>query len=235
MNFELTEDQASILDGLDKLLASLGAAPPTDPVLLRYARDLDAALAESGFLDIAREEGFGPLDGALIVERLARAAARGGGGGAVLDRAGAAASSPASARSRCCPAIDAAARYLPMAKLLLVIAATTYRLVDVDPTTCRAGRDAVRLSLWPAARSLDGLRADSASTTRRRSAAAGAWRIAAEAAGCMQARARPVARSRQDPPSPSASRWARSRRSSTAWPWRPRRRNPTKWLAFRAA
>src|SRR5690606_26450396 len=45
----------------------------TEPVVAPYSDALDAALSESGFLDIAREDGFGTLDAALLVERLARA------------------------------------------------------------------------------------------------------------------------------------------------------------------
>jgi len=72
MNFELSEDQASLLSGLDQLLASEAPPAPTEPVFSAYADQLDMALAGSGYLDIAREDGFGVLDAALIVERLAR-------------------------------------------------------------------------------------------------------------------------------------------------------------------
>lgn len=72
MNFGLTEDQASLLSGLDQLLAAEAPPVPVEPVFSVYAEGLDAALTESGFFDIAREDGFGPLDAALVVERLAR-------------------------------------------------------------------------------------------------------------------------------------------------------------------
>lgn len=72
MNFELTDDQSSILAGLDQLLATLMPDAPTEPMIVDYAADLDRALAEAGFLDIAREGGFGPLEGALIAERISR-------------------------------------------------------------------------------------------------------------------------------------------------------------------
>lgn len=72
MNFTLNEDQASLLAGLDQLLASESPPSPVEPVFLSYSDGLDRALAESGYLDIAREEGFGLLEAALIVQRLAR-------------------------------------------------------------------------------------------------------------------------------------------------------------------
>ena len=72
MKFALTDDQGSVLTGLDQLLASHASPTHVEPVHFSYAADLDQALVESGFLDIAWEEGFGALDAALITERLAR-------------------------------------------------------------------------------------------------------------------------------------------------------------------
>lgn len=71
MNFEPSEDQASVLAALDQVLADF-RAPPVEPVASAYSQDLADLLAESGFLDIAREDGFGPLDAALVVERVSR-------------------------------------------------------------------------------------------------------------------------------------------------------------------
>src|SRR5690606_17207642 len=71
MKFALTDDQASVLNELERMLEGLPAH--TEPVVAPYSDALDAALSESGFLDIAREDGFGTIDGTLLVERLARA------------------------------------------------------------------------------------------------------------------------------------------------------------------
>ena len=72
MNYGLTDDQASVLDGLEQLLASESPPMATEPHIFSYLPALDATLAEAGFLDIAREDGFGLIDAALVAERLAR-------------------------------------------------------------------------------------------------------------------------------------------------------------------
>lgn len=133
MKFTLTEDQASVLAGLDQLLGGHDSAPPIEAKFHSYADKLDAELAESGFLDIAREDGFGTLDAALIVERLARLPH-------VVE---------AAASSMIAPAMGVAvgkrpvailsgdplkpARYLPMAKALLVDRGDEVAIYAVNP------------------------------------------------------------------------------------------------------
>jgi len=72
MNYGLTEDQASILAGLDQLIAAHSPEAPKEPRNYYYDAELDRAVAEAGYLQIAREPGFGVLEAALIAERLAR-------------------------------------------------------------------------------------------------------------------------------------------------------------------
>lgn len=72
MNYGLTEDQASILAGLDQLIAAYSPEVPKGPRHYYYDAELDRAVAEAGYLQIAREPGFGVLEAALIAERLAR-------------------------------------------------------------------------------------------------------------------------------------------------------------------
>jgi hypothetical protein len=185
VDFEPTDDQASIVDGLDKLIASFGIEPPKEPVFSAYAYDLDAAVAENGYLDIAREDGFGLLDGALIVERLARHPRTVEAAATILVAPAlgiAAGIRPIALTTR----IDAAARYLPMAGLLLVLDGDDVRAVSVT-------RDMVEpvetLFAYPYGR----LRDPSAATERRLGIEAARtlirrWRlaIAVEAAGLMQ-------------------------------------------------
>lgn len=183
MKFALTDDQASVLAGLDQLLAGFDSAPPTEPVYFAYASELDQALAESGFLDIAREEGFGALDAALIVERLAR-----------LPRVVEAAASsivapavgvPVGTRPVALVSGDPTkpARFLPMAQVLLADRGDHVAMITVDPDNVETIET---LFAYPYGRlkTLDGVKqtriADVAAFRRR-------WRIAlaAEAAGCM--------------------------------------------------
>lgn len=184
MNFELSEDQASVLSGLDQALAAFGAAP-VEPVVNAYSEDLASILSESGFLDIAREEGFGPLDAALVVERVARsplvaetaasslvapAAGLPSGPGAVALREG-----------------DAAgpARFLPMARTLIVLKADRAEILSVQPAEVEAVESLMAYPYGRLIRPEDAVveAVVDAAPVRRR------WRIglAVEAAGAMAA------------------------------------------------
>lgn len=72
MNFGLDEDQQGIVSGLEQLLGRMSPPVPVEPAIWSPAPDLEAALHEAGYLDIARIDGCSILDAALIVERLAR-------------------------------------------------------------------------------------------------------------------------------------------------------------------
>ena len=184
MNFEPTEDQRSILDGLDQLIASFAIEPPKEPVFGAYAHDLDAALAENGFLDIAREEGFGPLDAALIVERLAR-----------LPRTVEAAATMLVAPvlgiepgrrpiALACGSAAMPARYLAMASLLVVDEGDDVTLITIDPHDVEPVET---LFAYPYGRLRE--RGDGTPLPGKGEILRRRWRVAlaAEAAGCMQA------------------------------------------------
>jgi alkylation response protein AidB-like acyl-CoA dehydrogenase len=185
MNFGLTEDQASILSGLDQFLESESPAAPTEPVTALYDADFDRKLAESGFLDIAREEGFGLLDAALVVERLAREPC-------AVEAAASALLAPAlglAAGTRPVALVSEtatrAARFLPMAQVLVVDRGDDALIVDLTGATVEPVET---LFAYPYGRlaSLEGLETQifaDVTTVRRR------WRIglACEAAGCMAA------------------------------------------------
>lgn len=183
MNFGLTEDQSSILAGLEQLLASQAPPAPTEPVFAAYSAELDGSLAAAGYLDIGREEGFGPLEAALIVERLARLpCALEAGASALIAPA---LKIPAGTRPIALMTGDGAgaARFLPVAQLLVIDRGHDALLVRVDPDNVEPVET---LFAYPYGRlkSLQGLDQQVISdvaTLRRR------WRIAiaAEAAGCM--------------------------------------------------
>jgi alkylation response protein AidB-like acyl-CoA dehydrogenase len=232
MNFGLTDDQSGVLTGLEQLLSGQPTDPPTTPVVFSYSDDLDRALGESGFLDIAREDGFGPLDAALIVERLVR-----------LPHAVEAATSAIVAPALEIPAglrpiaLTAGhptkpARFLPMAKLLLVDEGDRASMITID----RANVEPVEtLFAYPYGRlkSTKGLEQKpikDVATLRRR------WRIAlaVEAGACMAAALAVVldhVKTRQAFGRPLGAFQAIQHRLAMA----SETAESTKWLAFRAA
>jgi alkylation response protein AidB-like acyl-CoA dehydrogenase len=183
MKFGLTDDQASVMTEVERLVTGLSLAAHTEPVVAPYCDELDQALADSGFLDIAREDGFGPLEAALISEYIARLPQ-------IVESAASAIVAPAlSIRAGVRPIALLAgdgtrpARFLPQAKILLLDRGDRALLVTVDPSKvipvdCLFAYPYGRLA------SLEGLDVQEIgdiATLRRR------WRIAlaVEAAGCM--------------------------------------------------
>jgi alkylation response protein AidB-like acyl-CoA dehydrogenase len=132
VDFEPNEDQTSILDGLEQLIGSLDTTPPLHGEIASWSQLLDDTVAEAGFLGIAREEGFGLLDAALIVERLARL-------GISCEAAASAIVAPGLIEDptlrpvALASSINAAARFLPMARALLVDQGEDALLVEVTP------------------------------------------------------------------------------------------------------
>ncbi len=72
MQIELSEEQAVFHGALDKLLSKYRQAPTHDATYVHYSPELQTELTESGFLGIALQEGYGPLDAALMAESAAR-------------------------------------------------------------------------------------------------------------------------------------------------------------------
>ena len=75
MDFEYSADQEAILDAVASLLEQ--HAGPARAIAIHdkdgYDSELDAALWEAGFADVARGDDTGPLEAALIAEAVARA------------------------------------------------------------------------------------------------------------------------------------------------------------------
>lgn len=183
MNFGLTEDQTSVVTEVDRLVAGLHLAAHTEPVVAPYSEVLDQALSDSGFLDIARMDDFGPLDAALVAERLARQPH-------IVEAATSAIVAPVlgipeGVRPIALVSGDATnpARFLPRARMLVADLGDKALLITVDPARVE---HIDSLFAYPYGRlpSLDGLEtreiSDIAALRRR-------WRIAiaVEAAGCM--------------------------------------------------
>lgn len=76
MDYELNEDQTAILDAVGALLAQYAGAARAIALQPKDAYDepLDAALQDAGFMDVARDDGAGPLEAAVIGEAVAAAA-----------------------------------------------------------------------------------------------------------------------------------------------------------------
>jgi alkylation response protein AidB-like acyl-CoA dehydrogenase len=77
MDFDLTEDQRALADAVAQIVARHAQAPRdgnvTAVVHQHYSQPLDDELAEGGYFATAREEGFGTLGAALVVEAACRA------------------------------------------------------------------------------------------------------------------------------------------------------------------
>ncbi len=144
MDFEPSEDQQAILGAVGALL-ELHAGPARAIELHAkdgYDAELDAALRDGGFTDVADAEGAGPLEAALIIEAVAQA------GGVVAF--GASALVARALRSTPIPGPVALTtvdpqgpvRYAGHARSLLVLDrdADEARLVSLEPGACEAVR-----------------------------------------------------------------------------------------------
>jgi hypothetical protein len=185
MNYSLTDDQSNVLLGLDQVLAQTKETAIQHAVTHVYSTALDGALVSSGFLGIAREDGFGPLDAALVVERVARELQVVEAGASALV----APLLPVDAGLRPIALLSGsptgAARFLPMARLLVIDRGDHAVLLPVEPGQVE---HVETLFAYPFGRipNIDlkrGERFADVAAIRRR------WRtaLAAEAAGCMSA------------------------------------------------
>lgn len=182
MNYDLSEDQASVIAALDSILTDFSAAP-IEPVHFAYGTELDRTLTESGFLDIAREAGFGLLDAALVVERVSRIPY-------VVETAASALLAPALPLPRGTRPValhqgptTGSIRFLPQARALILLHDDHATIALIDPAQIE---DVETLMAYPYGRlvspeSLTWERFEDVALVRRR------WRIgiAVEAAGCM--------------------------------------------------
>lgn len=189
MEYELNEDQRAILEAVGQLLDQRAGAARAIELNQKggYDGELDTALVESGFAELALGEETGPLEAALLVEEVAR--------GAGLVSIGATALVAPGVAGRSLPGPIALARadgpdlvrYAGHARSLLIDAGEEARLAtleagDAEPVRTNFG--------YPIAR----LRADVLKSGESLGPGSGArlrdwWRvaIAVEAAGTMRA------------------------------------------------
>ncbi len=139
MDFELNADQRAIGEAIESLVAAHAGAERAIELHRKseYDAALEVALAESGFLDIARGEETGPLEAALVVEAVARA------GGVVAAGATALVAPGLDDREWSGPVALARAgapgpvRFASQARTLLVWDGDEARAVDVGPGAVR--------------------------------------------------------------------------------------------------
>ncbi len=73
MDLDLNEDQSAIESGIEAMLAKFRDNVPVGSASSFLASpELEATLRNSGFLDIGRQDGMGPLEASLLVEAVAR-------------------------------------------------------------------------------------------------------------------------------------------------------------------
>ncbi|MGH0038443.1 MAG: acyl-CoA dehydrogenase family protein [Myxococcota bacterium] len=142
MDFERNEDQRAIGEAIQALLRQ-HAGPARAIELARddaYDADLEAALCEAGFLDVARGEGTGPLEAALVVEAIAREAGVVSAGAAALVAPGLADREWARpiALARAGPTVPV--RFAAQARTLLVLDGDHARVVPLEAGRVRPVR-----------------------------------------------------------------------------------------------
>jgi alkylation response protein AidB-like acyl-CoA dehydrogenase len=188
MECELSSEQAAICEAVDRLLAQRAGAERAAELDREGSVDveLSEALAAAGFLEIALADGTGPLEAALVVERVAGAAG-------VVPIGAQALVAPALLGAGCAGPVAIASlahagpvRFAAHARTLLVDAGAEARVVVLAPGEIEAVPSHFMFPLGRVA--LDASRGESLG------AGSGAelrrwWRlaIAAEAAGAMRA------------------------------------------------
>ena len=72
MDFEYNDDQHLLMTSFEALLERHREIPHGQHGYVNYSAELQAELEASGYLDLLAQDGFGPLEGALMVEAAAR-------------------------------------------------------------------------------------------------------------------------------------------------------------------
>ena len=188
MDFELDDDQQAIMEAVGSLLAQrAGAARAVELGREgKYDGELEAALDEAGFLDVALADETGMLEAVLVTEAVAAAAGVAAVGEASIVAPGLLGERPAGAVAVVHAEAGELVRFAAHARTLLVDRGDTASRVDLSPGTIEGVRTNFMV---PVARvdvdSLEGesLGTGSGATLRRY------WRlaIAAECAGLMSA------------------------------------------------
>jgi alkylation response protein AidB-like acyl-CoA dehydrogenase len=188
VDFESNEEQRAIVEAVGRLLEQHAGAPRAIALATKAEvdTDLDAALADAGFLELALGQETGPLEAALMIEAVGRA------GGVVSIGASALVAPMLAGRVLPGPIALAAAgdpgavRFAAHARTLILDAGDEARVVRLEPGDARSvksnfGYPMGRVALDPGRG--DSLGPGSGESLRRW------WRVAvaAEAVGAMSA------------------------------------------------
>jgi alkylation response protein AidB-like acyl-CoA dehydrogenase len=184
MQLELNEDQALLCGSLDQLLKKYQTAPVDQAVYALHSPELQRELAESGFLAVGDEEGYGPLAAALVVETLARSpyAAEAGATALVAPALGRELAGPMAL----CEGLGRPTRYLATARHAVLEFDGKLLFADLDPDEAESVDSVVAYPLGVLRRLPHHyvvLDERLAATVRR----LGRTALAAEAAGLMRA------------------------------------------------
>lgn len=186
MNLQPNADQKALIDAVEQIIAKPRELP-RDGAFFAYSEALDEAVRGGGFLDVAREDGMGPLEAALVVETASRSPF-------ALETAGSALVAPmVMGRTVEGPValmhdVGQAARFLPMAKHAFVLNGARAVLLNLDGLERVAVESLVAYPMGRLAETPD-LSLGEVLSPEQRERLLLWWRvaIAVEAAGAMQA------------------------------------------------
>jgi alkylation response protein AidB-like acyl-CoA dehydrogenase len=185
VRLELTEEQQVLHSSLDRLANNYSHVDHSQIAYVHYSAELQQELFENGFLQISVMDGYGPLDAALLVERIARLPY-------CVEVAASALVAPAlgielTGPLALCEGIQLPTRYLAQARHVLLADGDGFCLGDVDPAAVQSNEASV--IAYPTANLLKAPVGGTSITGERADRIRSAWRlaIAAEGAGMMRA------------------------------------------------
>ncbi len=138
MDLELNDDQQMLVESVERLAERYTDLNAAQRLLYTvYVPELAAELDASGFLDIARQPDYGPLEAGLIVERLARLTVAVEAGGTALVASQLSAEPLARPLALIWADIGNAHRFLPQARAAIAVHDDKVVVIDVDPANVR--------------------------------------------------------------------------------------------------
>jgi alkylation response protein AidB-like acyl-CoA dehydrogenase len=183
MEIEFSAEQSLLLSSVEKLLAKYRRTPTHDVAYVRYSPELRCELAEGGFLGICLQDGYGPLDAALLTESVARLPWSAEVAASVLIPH--ALKREIDGPIALCEGIGRSTRFLPQARHACILTDAGVRIAELGPHDAEPMKSVVAYPLGK----LRAMPAQSELLDRETSSAIRTlWRvaIAAEAAGLMR-------------------------------------------------